>query len=178
MAVGNLEFIKSVEVTTSTSSVDVTDCFSANYDVYKITTNDFSTVGTLQTALDLRFLDSGGSVVSASNYDYAYLNMKANTTFAEVKNTNQTFIDNIFGVPDQSPEGASSVTYVFNPFSSSSYSFVTNQSALTNASSVMKGQKYIGVLKQTATMSGFRLFEQSTRPFDSGKISVYGLASN
>jgi len=177
MVVGNLEFIKSVEVTSSTSSVDVTNCFSANYDVYKITTNDFSTVGTDQTALDFRFLDSGGSVVSASNYDYAYLRMLANTTFAEVRNTNQTFMDNFFGVPDQNPEGASSITYVFNPFSSSSYSFVTNQLVFSNGN-VNKGHKYIGVLKQTATMSGFRLFEQITRPFDNGKISVYGLASN
>ena len=39
---GNLEFIKSVEVTTSTSSVDVTNCFSSDYDVYKITTNNFN----------------------------------------------------------------------------------------------------------------------------------------
>ena len=35
--------------------------------------------------------------------------------------------------------------------------------------------KYIAVLKQTATMSGFRLFEQSTRPFDEGVIRTYGL---
>ena len=174
MAVGNLEFIKSVEVTTSTSSVDVTNCFSADYDVYKITTNDFSTVGTTQTALDLRFLDSGGSVVSASNYDYAYLNMKAETTFAEVKATNSSFIDNFFGVPDQSPEGASSVTYVFNPFSSSSYTFAINQSSRAEAGN-FRGQKYIAVLKQAATMSGFRLFETFTRPFDEGKISVYGV---
>ena len=174
---GNLEFITSVEVTTSTSSVDVTDCFSADYDVYKITTNDFSTVGTTATGLDMRFLDSGGSVVSASNYDYAYLNMKADTTFAEARATNATFIDNMFAPIDQSPEGASSVSYVFNPFSSSSYSFVLNQSARTDGGN-FRGIKLIGVLKQTATMSGFRLFEQSTRPFDSGKISVYGLASN
>ena len=34
MAVGNLEFIKSASGT-SVSSLSVTDCFSANYDVYK-----------------------------------------------------------------------------------------------------------------------------------------------
>ena len=35
MAVGNLEFIKSASGS-SVSSLSVTDCFSANYDVYKI----------------------------------------------------------------------------------------------------------------------------------------------
>ena len=171
---GSLEFIKSVEVTTSSSSVDVTDCFSADYDVYKITTNDFSTVGTTNTGLDMRFLDSGGSVVSDSDYDIAYLTMKAETLFTQDRGTNRSLLENFFSITDQSPEATSSVSYVFNPFSSSSYTFVLNQSARFAAGS-FRGQKYIGVLRQSATMSGFRLFELNTRPFDEGKISVYGV---
>lgn len=170
----NLRLINETTVSASTSSVDVTDVFSADYDIYKITTNNFSTVGTTQTALDMRFINASGSVITASNYDYAYLNMKADTTFAETRATNSSFIDNFFGVPDQSPEGASSVTYVFNPFSSSSYSFVLNQSSRAEAGN-FRSQKYIAVLKQTASMTGFQLFETFTRPFDEGVIRTYGL---
>jgi hypothetical protein len=80
----NLRLINETTVSASTSSVDVTDVFSADYDIYKITTNNFSTVGTTQTALDLRFLNTSGSVITNSKYDYAYLNMKADTTFAKL----------------------------------------------------------------------------------------------
>jgi len=170
----NLRLINETTVSASTSSVDITDVFSADFDIYKITTNNFSTVGTTQTALDMRFINASGSVIIASNYDYAYLNMQSATSFSEVRNTNQTFIDNFFAVPDQSPEGASSVTYVFNPFSSSSYSFVLNQSAESSAGNY-KAKKYISVLKQTASMTGFRIFETSTRPFDEGVVRTYGL---
>jgi len=170
----NLRLINETEITSSVSSVDITDVFSADFDIYKITTNNFSTVGTTQTALDLRFINASGSVITASEYDYAYLNMKADTTFAEARATNSSFIDNFFGVPDQSPEGASSVSYVFNPFSSSSYTFVLNQSSRAEAGN-FRSQKYIAVLKQTASMTGFQLFETFTRPFDEGVIRTYGL---
>ena len=78
---GSLEFIKSVEVTTSTSSVDVTDCFSADYDVYKIVWHNISTAGTVHTEIKLRFIDNLGSTISTANYDYAHLLMAPNTTF-------------------------------------------------------------------------------------------------
>jgi len=169
----NLRLINETTVSASTSSVDITDVFSADFDIYKITTNNFSSVGTTATALDMRFINASGSVITASNYDYAYLNLKASTSFAEVKSTNQTFVDNFFGVIDQSPEGASSVTYVFNPFSNSSYSFLINQSSRSDTS--FKSQKYISVLKQTASMTGFRIFETNTRPFDEGVVRTYGL---
>ena len=37
----NLQFIKSVEVTSSTSSVDIDNVFTDNYDVYSILFTDF-----------------------------------------------------------------------------------------------------------------------------------------
>ena len=175
---GNLEFIKSVEVTTSVLSIDVTNCFSADYDVYKITTNDFSTAGATGTALYGRYIDSGGSVISASNYDIAYLNLKSNLAFGESRFTNQTSLFYQFGVIDQSPESNGGVAYIFNPFSSSSYTFSLSQTA-GNLSGNLQGTKHIGVLKQTASMTGIQIFDGTgVRPFDEGKVSVYGLASN
>tara|TARA_B100001939_G_scaffold318419_1_gene305823 strand:+ start:1416 stop:1943 length:528 start_codon:yes stop_codon:yes gene_type:complete len=168
-----LRLINETTVSASTSSVDVTDVFSADFDIYKITTNNFSTVGTTATALDLRFLNESGSVITNSKYDYGYWNMKAETTFAEVRATDATFIDN-FLVTDQSPEVASSVTYVFNPFSSSSYTYLINQSSRRESGN-FRSQKYIAVLKQERRMGGFRLFETNSRPFDSGVIRTYGL---
>ena len=170
----NLRLIDETTVSASTSSVNVTDVFSADFDIYKITTNNFSTVGTTQTALDLRFINASGSVITASEYDYAYLNLKANTTFAEVRATNSSFIDNFFAVPDQSPEGAGLSFYVFNPFDSSSYTFLTFQMASNYGSSFL-GTKGIGVEHTAQSHRGFQILEISTRPFNSGTISVYGV---
>ena len=167
----NLRLINETTVSASTSSVSVTDVFSADYDIYKITTNNFSTVGTTQTALDLRFINASGSVITASEYDYAYLNMKADTSFAQVRDTNDTFIDNFFGVCDQSPEGASSVTYVFNPFSSSSYTFAINQVAVETR----RWYKMIQVLTELSSVTGFQAFESNSRPINSGVFRTYGI---
>jgi hypothetical protein len=172
MVVGNLEFIKSAEITSSVSTFNIEDCFSANYDVYKIVTNEISTTGTATTGAKIRLINSSGSVVTASNYDYAYLSMTSASAFVEVRSTNNTFVEEFFGLGYQSPQTAGSVTYCFNPFSSSSYTFFVNQST----SGSLRGTKNISVLKQAASMTGFQLLDSTgARPFGSGKISVYGV---
>ena len=169
----NLRLLDETIVTASTSHVSVKDVFSSDYDVYKITTNNFSTVGSTATALDLRLIDVGDVVVTRSNHDYAYLNMRASSTFTEINDQNARFFDNFFGVADQSPESGSSVTYVFNPFSSTSFTFLINESSRRDGS--FKSVKYIAVQKFARSMTGFCLFETNVRPFNSGVIRTYGL---
>ena len=54
------------------------------------------------------------------------------------------------------------------------YSFLLNQSSRADAGN-FRSQKYISVLTQTASMTGFQLFETNTRPFNEGVIRTYGL---
>ena len=70
---GSLEFIKSASGT-SVSSLSVTDCFSADYDVYAIASTSQEQTGTATLYSYMRFINSGG-VVSTSNYDYASLRL-------------------------------------------------------------------------------------------------------
>ena len=170
----NLRLINETTVSASTSSVNVTDVFSADFDIYKITTNNFSTVGSNKTNLHIRFINSSGSVVTASNYDRAFFIMKSETTFSEVGDSNANLIQNFFANADQSPDFSSSVSYIFNPFSSSSYTFALVH-ADEHAGGVFRSKKNIAVLKQTASMTGFQLFENDTKPFDEGVIRTYGL---
>ena len=172
----NLEFIKSTTITSAVSTLDITDVFSAEYDVYKIVANDLSTVGTSQTDPDLRFINSSGSVISASNYDYAHLIMQTGSSFTEQRATGQAQLYRFFSESvDQSPESGSQVSYIFNPFSSSSYSFAIYQS-FTATAGVKIAMKGIGVLKQAASMTGFQVRDSNTtRPFAGGTISVYGV---
>jgi hypothetical protein len=170
---GSLELIDKTEITSSVSSVDITDVFSAKYDVYKIVTNGIEDT-TDTPNLILRFINSSGSVVTASNYDYAYLNMRADASFPENRGTNQSYIRGFFGFSNAT-YSQGSVSYIFNPFSSS-YTFALSQFA--SFQSALRGVKNIGVLKQSVSMTGFQLLEFDSTNFSEGVIKTYGLASN
>jgi len=169
----NLRLINETTVSSSVSNVDVTDVFSADFDIYKITTSGFTTVSTTNTDLDGRFIKSSGSVVSSSSYDTAHLNLKAETSFSETRLTNQTEISSIFGSADDSPEGGGTASYIFNPFSNSSYTFGLFQVS-SNLNGVHRSRKGITVLKSTASITGFRIVGVSAN-VDEGIVRTYGL---
>jgi len=175
MAVGNLEFINSFEVTSSTSSFDVDNIFSDEYDVYCLSLTNFQTVGTTQTRIYLRFIDSTGTVVTGSTYDYAYLQMDSIRAFAEPKNTNTTALD--YNLVDKAPTGAGLISYIYNPYNSSSYTFSNwqNVSVWQAGALELRGTKGIGVEKTAQSIRGFQIYEINTRPFDKGRVSVYGV---
>ena len=121
MAVGNLQLIHQETVSTGVGAVTIDNIFSTNYDVYALT-GYAKTDGTDSASIRGQLLDSTGTIISASEYDYAYLVMYAHQAFTESKATSTTFINNIFGSADN-PETGNAVTYIFNPFDSSSYTF-------------------------------------------------------
>ena len=167
---GNLEFIKSASGT-SVSSLSVTDCFSDKYDVYMIQMNDYDTSATAESRF--RFLDSGGSEVTTSAYDNANLVLRAGASFLEEKNTGLDYIKN-FTYATTTNVGVGNTIMVFNPYDSASYSFILYQTAHFQVSNnYMEGRKSIGVLKQSATHSGFKIYP-NTGTLDKITISVYG----
>lgn len=169
----NLEFIDSFEVTSSTSAFSCDNVFSDKYDVYNIVASGICLVGTTQTNLDMRLIDNSGSVISATEYDFASLVLNANTSFSEGKYINGSLWNNVFG-KDDGVEGSSASIYIFNPYDSSSYTFMQSQASGDNGTALV-GYKNIGVHKVAETIRGFQLLETATRPFDEGKISVYGV---
>jgi len=175
----NLRLINETLITSGVSTVDITNVFSADFDIYKIVANGISTVGTTQTDPDLRFINSSGSVISSSDYQYAHQIMRADASFTEQRSTGDTELYRFFGESvDQEPEDGSQVSYIFNPFSSSSYSFAMYQSMVASAT-LKIAMKGIGVLKQTASMTGFQVRDNNTgRPFAGGSVKTYGLAVN
>jgi len=172
----NLRLINETTITSGVSTVDITDVFSADFDIYKIVANGISTVGTTQTDPDLRFINSSGSVISSSDYHYAHLIMRTDASFTEQRSTGDTELYRFFGESvDQEPEDGSQVSYIFNPFSSSSYSFAMYQNMVASAG-LKISMKGIGVLKQTASMTGFQVKDNTaSRPFAGGEFAVYGV---
>jgi len=164
----NLRLINETTAT-SVSSVDITDVFSADFDIYKITMVYDNSAGNI---LKTRMINSSGSVVSATNYDWALLQMRSSGTFQEQRATNGDY----WQMSYEGTAGWNVTTYILNPFSSSSYTFCLSQSSgyygaagLTNLN-----LKMIGTLKQTASMSGIK-FTTVGSNFDDFTCRIYGL---
>ena len=163
----NLRLINETTISSSISSITITDLFTDDFDIYKIVGDITSSGGDSDGSL--QFINSSGSVVSASNYDWAMLIMKGETSFFDYKNTGQTTMTALFHGTEQ---GSGNTIYVYNPFDSSSYTFVTGQ-ATGESGSNLRGYKNIGVLEQTASMTGFKLtFDVNAT---SGSVKTYGL---
>ena len=170
-----LRLINETTVTSNVASLDVTDVFSADFDIYKVVYEDF-TVATGTDFFRMRLINSSGSVISTTSYDSAGLNMRANTTFVERRETNSNKgVFPIISIDDGVAEGVSGVVYVFNPYSSSSYSFVIHQNT-TWINGNFYNNKTIGVLKDTSSITGFRFGQGDyAQDLDSGTVKTYGL---
>ena len=84
-----LRLINETTAIDGVTSVNVTDVFSADFDIYKIVANvDTSSI----TAVDvnLRLLNSSGSPITSGVYDRAFLRMRMDTAFSEGRATNET----------------------------------------------------------------------------------------
>jgi hypothetical protein len=166
----NLRLINETSAS-SVSSISVTDVFSADFDIYKVIIKNVDT--TAENYTYMRFINSSGSIVTASNYNYATQFSRSYNTFTEVRSTNDDEFTR-FGVQDTGAEdGGSTVAYIFNPYSSSSYSFFINQHS-GQGSLGQVGMKGIGVLKQTASMGGMQFYPASGT-YDTVAVQIFGL---
>ena len=169
----NLEFIKNLTPTGSSSSLSVTDVFSAQYDVYAVTYHLTTDSGSPKDT-HLRFINSSDTIVTNSNYDYAYLILNTGSAYTQTRATGQDKITGMLGATDFPPEGNAGIFYVYNPFSSSSYTFVTSQSSNSH-NGARAGWKGIAVLKETTSITGLNMFLSSTNPTNESYINVYGV---
>ena len=168
---GSLELTKFVEVSSATANVDVTDCFNDKFDVYKITFSD-ATSSFDGSSNNVRFINSSGSVISSSDYDFAYQRLRADSSFNELRGTSQDKLQEAGGIIPNT-ESVGVVLYVFNPFSSSAFTFVIMQMSSMSGTQ-FRNYKYIGVLKDTSSITGIR-FINADGNTTSAKISVYGV---
>ena len=166
----NLQFIKSASAT-NVSSIDVSDCFSDKYDVYKIVIHNVDGYQSSGNRLvDMRFIDTVPSVISGSEYDYAVLNLDASNAFSESRDTSATIIGRLYAYTNADDFGAVTL-YIFNPNDSSSYTFALYQS------SGWLGRNYsakgIGVHKSAEQITGVQ-FKTNADNMDID-LSVYGV---
>ena len=155
---------------TNVSSATIDNCFSADFDIYKITLTDYDNLGGGNN-LNYRFVDSSGSIITASDYDYASQIIRSYGAFGEDKSTTATSISTI-SYDDTLQKSNGSVLYVFNPFSSSSYTFTLWQNSSPSTIGTV-GRKGIAMLHQFTSITGINFTTASNFSIDS--VKVYGL---
>ena len=164
----NLRLLNETTVTSGVSAFSVTDIFSADYDIYKIVIDD---VVSANGYWYLRPLNSSGSVITTS-MDNATLLLRADTTYVEYKGTNATSWWATSNICYSS--GNNGVFYIFNPYSSSTYSYMIGSDG-GYAWSYNRHNRNIGVYKNTESITGIQISQQSSGTFTAGKIKTYGL---
>ena len=172
----SLRFIKQVSPTSGVHSLELTDVFTDDFDVYKISSSGLFSDSTTATACNLRFISPGGGVIVSSNYDYAQLGMKGEAAFVENKGTTETRIWNFFSGIDDNPDSQGGTGYIFNPTNNNSYTHALYQS-VSHQNGNLRTYKGIGGLHNSSKVTGFQLeLNESTADFDAGGIvKVYGL---
>jgi hypothetical protein len=138
----------------SVSSVDVTDVFSADFNTYQITAvGDFTDAN---STINARFINTLGSTIVSSKYDNAVLSMEDNYTTNEDRAQNETSLQRM--IYSHSGNDFSFTLYIFNPYSSSSYTTALwqGEGITTGGSTTTKG---IGSLKEYASITGIQFFD-------------------
>jgi len=168
----NLEFIKSQDVINGSLTLEITDCFNANYDVYKVIFSGMILSITNEHYPKFRFLDNTDTEISSANYDNAALLLLASSAFQEYRVTGDTEFERLFIMGATTTASGNCEMTVYNPFDSSSYTFINSMSADTYT---LDGRKNIGVLKLAQSVTGFKLTNGSGYLMGSGTVSVYGV---
>ena len=159
---------------TSVSTMSVTDVFTTDFDIYKILLHSSSAT---EKEDHIQFINSSGSVISSSNYDYAQLFLRSYSSFSEVRDTSDTKLRLITGSEDNF--GGNAVIYVFNPTNTSSYTFILSQMSrgydyANNNNFSFNSNKNVGVLKQTNLIAGFHIYNSAGTSSDY-TAKTYGL---
>ena len=115
---------------------------------------------------------AGGGSVIATSMDNATLLLRADTTYVEYKGVGAASWWATSNICYAS--GNNGVFYIFNPYSSSTYSFMLG-SDTGYAWSYNRTNKSIGVYKDTESITGIQISQQSSGTFTAGKIRTYGL---
>tara|TARA_R100000329_G_scaffold4311_1_gene5921 strand:- start:6942 stop:7457 length:516 start_codon:yes stop_codon:yes gene_type:complete len=167
----NLQFVKQTSAT-NVSSMNITDCFSSGYDVYKVFLTKLEGYQSGNRNIHMRFIDTNSSVISGSEYSWAALNLRSYSSFSQGKSANDTEIERIQIYGDTDVEFGT-VLYIFNPYNSSSYTFAKWKSAGLINTPYLYGIAGIGVHKQTEQITGINFISNADN-FNL-TVSVFGV---
>ena len=148
----SLRLVNETTVSSTVASVNVENVFSSDFDIYMITYGN-ATSDTNSIDVNLRYINSSGSVISSSDYDQAWLRMRQ-SGFNENRIVGQSHI--FFGQLAGSL-GGTALGYVFSPFKTTCYTWHQFEGAGFSGTED-RAFKGVSVLKQYYCLTGFQLY--------------------
>jgi hypothetical protein len=176
-----LRLIKEETISSSVTSVNITDVFTADFDVYKVifSGKKANISGTGNAFTYIRGINSSGSIITSSNYWYtnAYQKSNDNFNFGAIIGQNSAQLSLLGGVSND--ESEEQVMYVTDPFSTSRPTFFLNESVGTiqdtSGNPHLRANHSMGGLKSFDRVAGLNFFDSGSDEIDSGIIRVFGL---
>ena len=168
-----LRLINETTISSNVQSVNVADVFSSTYDAYKIVGTGFLLASSGGTNINLRLIDSSDNVID-SGYTVAIHNLKSGSAFSD--NNRGANIANVgfyFGRAGASGQSTGSVGYIFNPYSSSHYTFSFFENVYNNNNINQEGSKGVFTYPQNTSITGFQAYASSD--IAAGTLQTYGL---
>ena len=154
-------------VTSAVASVTLTGIDSD--DVYMVAVSNF-TPSTDSVSVRVRFTVSG-SADTSSNYDRAFKNLKANTSFSNTSSTNASEL--LAGnIGTGTSESYNAIYYLYNFNNSSEYSFITLETSARQQDGHLQAPQGGAVLTLAQATDGI-IFQASSGNIASGVFTMY-----
>ena len=159
-------------VSSSVSSVTLGGAdWDTSYDVYLVKVIN-GTTDTNAQAMRLSFTASS-SADTSSNYDKGAKNVRADSAFSNISQSNDSYID-LGNIGTGTQEVNNIIQYLFNFNNASEYSFTTFEVSLRQDSGHCRGFQGGGVLTVTQATDGVTYFMPSGN-ITGGTFSLYGI---
>ncbi len=171
----NLRYISTTEITSAVNTLNISDVFTDDFDIYVIEGTGITMTNGGGDYLYGRVLNTSGSELT-SDYWYAsgYLPSSSNT-MAEEKSTSSTEWESLNYIGAGTNDLGNITMYIYNPTNSSAYTFYTLQgSSFRTPSTINYMWKSIGMQKSYTSVTGIQ-FSAKTGNMDNGKFEIYGL---
>ena len=167
--VGKLIQVATETVTSAVSSVELTGIDSD--DVYMLTMNNVQPVN--DSGYLLMRVTESGTANTTSNYDQAYKNLRADSSFSNSNYQNFSYIyvtNNTLGT--QTSEKLNGIKYIFNANNSSEYTFMTNEISSVSNTSNLWGNQGGEVFTSNSAVDGVHFFMDNGN-IASGTFTLY-----
>ena len=171
-----LEFIKSFESSTDTSSKNVTDMFIAPYDKFLVVIKEMQTSVSGRYG-EFRFIDNTDTVKTDANYDWIFRQQPSYTDFFDRPDTNATEGRGLVVDPQTLAESGGVQCYVLNPLDSGKYTSIIFKGSYTNTGGGYESLNGICTYTTKNVITGMSFFFSSSSNIDGLKLSVYGVKS-
>ena len=169
---GSLIKIDEEIVSSAVASVTLTG-IDSTYDVYKLVIEDVVPTSD-NDSFRLRVTKSG-TEDSTSNYDYAFKNLRTDTSFSNSSGTNGDYYQLAGGLGNATGEAYNDKLHLFNFANSSEYSFATTEGVLTNHNTSLFGGQGGFVHTVASASDGVKVYFNSGNIDTGSRFVLYGL---